>query len=181
MEGQSLSTKDALMHGLIIGLIQVVLTLLIYVFGVEYLTKWWLSLIVLTIFLVTLVISGKKFRSANNGVATLKEMFGFLIVTFLSAFIISTIFNIVLHNVIDPGLALQMKEILINDTVSLMERFGGSDDDIDEAVSRFATFEQEFTPLKQLMGIVWAPIWGGIIVLIISASLKKSRGIFDEE
>ncbi|MBR9831493.1 DUF4199 domain-containing protein [bacterium] len=179
METETLYTKDALIHGLVIGLIQIIFTLIVYVSGVEYLTKWWLGVVSIIGFLILLVISGLQFRKSNNGFATLKELFGFLIVTFLSAYTLSTIFNIVLHNLIDPGLALQMKEYLIRDTTELIERFGGSDEDIEKTIYGFSNFEDSFKPAQQFMSIVWSTIWGGIIVLIISAFLKKSKSVFE--
>lgn len=179
MENRDALIKSALKYGLLIGLVQVVLTLITYLMGVEFMSKWWIGTLILVLAIVFLVVAGKKLRSENGGFISFGNLFILVWIVFCTSFAVGTIFNILLYNVIDPNLAANMVEIIIENTTSMMERFGTPDDAIDDAIANMGNLGEEFTPMGQLKSLLVWVIIGAVISAIVAAILKKNNESLD--
>lgn len=172
--------KDALKMGAFFGLIQVVITMLLYVMGVEYMVKWWAGVLVIVSIIVMQIVAGKRWRTSNNDIAPFGKMFLFLWLNYIALMFVSTVFNVVLYTMIDPDLALNMKEAVIESTMSMMEGFGLEGEALDQALAGFDDFEDKFSFMGQMKTMFISFIGGAVLAAILALFLKKEEPMFDE-
>jgi hypothetical protein len=171
---------EAFKMGAIIGLVQIVLTLLLYIMGIEYMVKWWVSILVIVSIIALLVVYGLKWRKSVGGYATFGEIFQFQFVAFAATMFVSTLFNILLYNVIDGELALNMKEAVVDSTMAMMEGFGIEGEALDAALVEFDDFEDNFSVVGLLMSFIKSLIGGAVLAAILSLFLKKNEEMFPD-
>lgn len=172
--------KNAINFGVILGIIQIIFTMLLYVMGVEYLGDWKMGMLGLLIFLVAMIICAIKFKKLNGGFIEFKNIFGKLLLVFVVAGVVSTIMNIVLYNVIDPGLASAMKEAQIENTVKMMEGFGAPEEAMEGIAIGFEGFEEKFTVGGLFVQLIWSIVGGAILAAILGAIFKKKDNSLEE-
>lgn len=111
-----------------------------------------------------------SFKSALGGIFT---MF------FVQALIV--FFFTIFFGKIEPGYVQKMKDITANTTTQMLERFGMSQDKIDEALAmNEAKMEKQFNPgIKELfIGLGTVAIMYFIVALIFAAIFKKDPPVF---
>jgi len=168
-------------YGLVLGLIQVMLTLLLYLLGTEVMAKWWVSILVLVLTLGLLTASTLKWRKERGGTAVFKEAFSFVFFNFVTLSLISTVFNILLYNVIDPSLPVALKEAVIDSTMGMMESFGAPEEAVDQAMAELdKEFADKFSVSALSMQFLYSLIFGLVISLVLGAILKKNPNEFEE-
>src|SRR5436853_13960 len=116
--------KNGLTYGAILGLISVASTTLIYVIDLKLFMSWWLggfSLILNIVIGVSLVSKTKK--QLNNTIS-FKEAFSVYFIAGAIGSTISSLYNYILFNFIDPQAKETLKEMTIEYTVKMMEKFG---------------------------------------------------------
>lgn len=173
--------QTALKFGLIVGGIQVVYTLLLYVLGLEYLSGWGTSFLGIIIFLTAMSISAFQLRKAAGGFIEFKPLLGKVLIVFIGAMALSTIFNILLYNVIDTSLAMSMQEAQIEQLMSFMEGLGTPDSEIDKAMEPLENFAAQFSVANLSVGFIWSIVWGAILSAILAAIFKKDKNPFEDE
>ena len=159
-------------YGLFVAGFQIAVTLILYILGPEMMANTWAGISTFVISLGILVYGVIDYRKQNGGFLEFKEAFklGFLVL--MVAAILGVLFNGLLYTVIDPGLPEQLKEIAIENTVRMMEKFGSTEADIDDAVDRIQA--QSFTLGAQLTNLLWAVPVNALFAVIIAAFLKLS-------
>ena len=168
-------------HGLVIGLVQILITLLLYLLGTEVMAKFWVSILVFIVTLVLLIISTLRWRRERGGIAIFKDAFVFIFFNFLTLTLISTVFNILLYNLIDPGLPLELKESVIDSTMGVMESFGAPEDAVDQAIADLdKEFAGKFSVSSLSLQYLYSLIFGAFISLILGAILKKKPDSIEE-
>ncbi|MBL4707823.1 MAG: DUF4199 domain-containing protein [Flavobacteriales bacterium] len=173
--------QTALKFGLIVGAIQIVFTLLLYVLGLEYLSSWGMSFLGIAIFLTAMCVSSFQLRKTAGGFIEFKSLIGKVLIVFIGAMALSTIFNILLYNVIDTNLAGAMQEAQIEQISSFMEGIGAEDDDIDKAIQPLDNFADQFSVANLSVGFIWSIVWGVILASILAAIFKKNKNPFEED
>lgn len=167
--------ENAIKHGLILGAISVVLTLLFYAIDYTLLATIKVGLLSLLIFLGYGIYAGIAYRKEIGGFLSFKHAFlhGFLVFA-ISAFI-STLFSILLYTVIDPELPGKLTEVSIQNAQEMMTSFGMPEgEQMDEALEKARTDAQDRYTLGGLaMGYVWALIFCAVFALISGAIVKK--------
>lgn len=165
--------KSGLRYGINLGLIQIMVALLLYLMGVEYMVKWWVGLLNLVVIIGLLVYFGKKWRSSVGGFSDFKSMYMLLLSTHVVSLIIATVFNLLMYNVIDTNLAQNMEEHVIKNTVEMMENFGAPEESIEQTIVGLETFAEKFSVLGMLEQLFWSVIVGAILLTIPALILKK--------
>ncbi len=179
IDNKALAT-DAFKMGAIFGLIQIVITMLLYVMGVETMVSYASSAIVLISILGCLIYGGIKWRKSNNNVALYGKMFLFIWICSIALFTVSTIFNILLYNVIDPDLAANMTEAIIENTMSMMEGFGVPDEALDQTMAELEKVGDKFKPGAQIQSMFMTYIGLAVLAAILALFLKKEEKVFDD-
>lgn len=163
----------ALKHGLYLGILMILLTAIMYAVNLDLMTKWWLNIILFAIILTFGIVSSMKSRKLLNGFITFKQAFSSYFITVAIGVILSTIFSIILFNVIDPEAAEVLKEKIVQTSVQMMENFGAPKSEIDKAVAAMNEQDQ-FSVISQLKSIAWQLLVYSVIGLIVALIVKKS-------
>ncbi len=169
--------KNGINFGIITGIISVLITTSIYIVDLSLMTKWWLGLSILAIYIIIGCVLLSRTKKDLGGFMTFKEGFTTYFISALIGIAISVIFNILLFNVIDPEAAVALKEMTLESTADMMKKFGAPTSEIKKAVEKLQDYDQ-FSALEQLKGSIWSIVGAAIFGLILSAIFKKDKPVF---
>lgn len=173
MEEKSLFWKNSLKHGLIVGLVIIIYSVLLYVLELNLIQA--LGYVVYVIFIAGFILGTKAFRDTNlNGNISYGKAFGYSIVILLVASIIYSIYSYLLIAVIDPDLVDKM--IAVGEE-KMLEK-GMTDDQIEMAQSMQKKFMSP--SIMSIFTFVGTMFFGTIIALITSAIVKKEGDPYQE-
>jgi hypothetical protein len=113
--------KIALNVGLFLGLTLTLLIALIYAIDLNLFTKSWIGIINVLIITVFGVLSTTQYKKNVGGFINFKTAFTSFFITVLIGFMISTLFNLLLFNVIDVEAKTILSENVIKYTVEMMQ------------------------------------------------------------
>jgi len=163
-------------NGLFLGIALTVLSLVIYLISPQFFVAGWgmaFSGISLLVYLFFMIMTGRNYKSDNEGFASFGEILKPIFITALIGGVMHTIFNYCLFNFIDPDLAN-----FLQDTMMANFEDSGflSEDQIEEMQDQMEA-ENSFDPSisKTMLNAGVGAIVGFIISLIIAAVQKKDR------
>ncbi len=136
--------KQALNFGLYMGLSLIVVAAVCYVINVGLLANFWVGLLNLLIVFAFAIFSCYATRKIM-GFPNFKEVFTSYTITVALGLAISTLFTIILFNLIDPGAAEIIKEQSIVEMQSIMERFNAPQTEIDKAILQAQNADNNFS------------------------------------
>jgi hypothetical protein len=175
--GKSTLQSNAIKHGLILSAITIVLTLVLYAVDYTLLATIKFALLSLLIFLGYGIYAGITYRKEAGGFLSFKNAFLHGFIVFAVCAVISTIFNILLHTVIDPELGKKLTDVTLQNTEEMMRSFGMPEgEQMDEALEKARTdAEGRYTLGGLSLGLVWALIGSAVFALISGAIAKKKQ------
>ena len=160
-------------YGIILGLILIFVTVISYVVNIELLVNFWLSLLIMPIVIISFgVVSTAKSKNLLNGFISFKQAFSSYFITVAIAVIISTLFSVILFNFIDPDAAIQLKELVIEKSTAMMEKFGAPQSEIDKALIKMEN-QDTFAVGTQLRSLAQSLLFFTVIGLIVALIMKK--------
>jgi hypothetical protein len=165
-----------LKFGMFSALASVLVFVVIYIGGVAWFSSplAWLSYVVPIVFCVIACITAKK---SNEGYLEFKEAlkicFGILVLTGLA----SSIVSYVLFNYIDVAFADSLKQLSIEKTQEIMEKFKVPAEETEKAINTIAN-KNIFALGEIIKGFTLGCIGYFIEALIIAAIIKKKRPEF---
>ncbi|MFO7823679.1 MAG: DUF4199 domain-containing protein [Cyclobacterium sp.] len=166
--------RAALNAGLVIGLIMLVINFVVYFMDYSYLVSTWYGITVLVLFFGQVIYFGIQYRKELGGYMDFGAAFQFSFVTLIVSGLITTLGNMLLYFVIDPGLPELLVETQLENMVAMLDSFGAgesiSGDQIDEMRSEMAN---SFTLGGQIKAFGISLIVYAILALILGAILKK--------
>ncbi|MBK8055076.1 MAG: DUF4199 domain-containing protein [Saprospiraceae bacterium] len=161
-------------YGMYLGIITILVQLVSYY--VTPINVWMQMLLGFVIMIVLFYLAGKAEREANGGVLSYGQALKTTFLTGLTGTVISTLFSIILIQLIDPSLVEKLAEISVETARSMMEKFGMPEDQMAAALEKA---EEEaanaFTPGKMLLQIVYGSIFVLIFAAIVSIFVKKNE------
>ncbi len=173
---QSNLTSHAIRWGLILGVINIIIVLLIYVIDVTLLADWKIAVFLFILNIGLVVYAGIQFRNSGDGFLSFKAAFGHTFLVFAIAGLLGTIFQFLLYNVIDPSAAETIVEASIDNQVAIMESFGMDESQIEQSMEGV---EEKTRGQFQLAGLFFAYLVTLVIYLFISlivgAIVKKNN------
>ena len=129
--------QTAITYGVITGLIYLALTFGAWAVGT---TDTFVSITGITTFIpyviVTLIIVGIKLRKSNDNLMSFQEALKFSFLAYVIYALIEAVGNYVLYAMIDPDLTAKVMEITMQKTMKMMEAFGASEQQMEEAVGK---------------------------------------------
>ncbi|RZS75918.1 DUF4199 domain-containing protein [Pseudobacter ginsenosidimutans] len=176
--GTTAKSNVGLTYGLIGGIAMIVYTLCLYLVGIQAFMNFGLAFLVYGIIIFIAVLAGLKQKKLQGGYLSFAEALKTVFLTFVLAFLLSTIFNFVLLNYIDPGFRDQMAQATMEKLEGIMRRLGAPDSDIEKAMEGAASADN-YTFAKMLLGYGTMCILFCLISLVIAAIIKKNRPPFD--
>jgi hypothetical protein len=176
MSATESKTNAGLTYGTIAGLIVCVVTLLLYLGGLDmYLSP--VGYVSYLVIITMAILAAMKVRKANEGYLEFGEALKVTFTVFALALLMQTIFTYILFNFIDVGFKQAVSQAVLDKTEQMMKKFGASDSQIDEALEAERGKDQ-FAISRVLLGYAISCIVAFIFCLIISVIVKKSKPEF---
>jgi len=164
--------KNGVTFGIILGLFSVIFTTLIYVIDLKLFTSWWIGIVSIVIAITIGVVLVSKTKKQLNGVLPFKEAFTVYFIAALIGSIISTIYNYVLFNIIDPAAKETIKNMTIKYTSDMMEKMGTPTAQINETMQKLSETDN-YTLGNMLFGLAIVLVFQAIFGLILAAIFKS--------
>lgn len=168
-------------YGLISAAIGIVYTVIGYVTGnTSLFTTWWLGILVAVIGIAIVATGTVKYKGTQGGYLSFKDAFMVSFLIFFFAGIISTIFNMLIFNVVDPGFAEELNQAILETTINQMEKFGAPEQAITEAITKMEEQGGQFSFGNQVKSFGFGLIFYAVLSLIIAAFTKKNAPVFED-
>lgn len=164
--------KNAINHGVILGLMLALSTTVMYAFNTELFTKWWIGIMSLLLVVVMGIIATAKSKGLTGGFMSFKEAFSAYFITCAVGLAISTAAGILIFTVVDPDLAQYLNERGMEIAQEYMVRFGAPQAEIDKAMAELAT-KDNFSVVNQAKSYASLLIFHAVIGLLIGLIFKK--------
>jgi hypothetical protein len=157
--------KNAARNGAILGGIGIALTTVFYVVDPSLLVDWKVGILFILIFIGWVIYAGITYRKEVGGYLSYGKAFQHGYVLLITGGILTTIFSIVLYNVIDPSLPQTLADISVEKTGEMLAGFGTPQDKIDEQLE---TMRVEMPARFGVVGLLKQFGWGILINAVIS-------------
>ena len=167
-----------LQSGLVLGVTLGILILAAYFMGVETMVSWWVSLLNIGLVIGCPVYFAVNWKKRCGGYIEFKNAFLIIFLIFSIGTFLSTLFNITLYTVIDPGLPEAIFNAAIEKSTAMMQRFGAPDDKIDEVIEKMQNNKGDFSAASMMKGYFGYLMAGIIIALIGAGIIKKNKSVF---
>jgi len=175
-ETQPTLMNHAVKWGVIVGVINIILLLLIYVIDITLLANWWVGILFLIINLIVVIYAGINFRNTGDGYLRFGKAFTYSFVLLIVAGLIGLVFRIILFLVIDPDAVSVIADATVDKTEQMLSNFGMDDSQIDEAVEKAReNVVKQYTVSGMLIGYLISIIFAAIGALIVGAIIKKKN------
>ena len=167
--------SSAINHGLYLGGLLSLFTVIGYAINLELLVNFWLTLLILPIIIIAFgIISIAKSKSLLNEFLNFKQAFSSYFITVAIGILISTAVSIIIFNFIDPDAALALKELIVEKTINFMEGMGAPAETIAENVDKIES-QDTFGIGTQLKSLAQSLVFFAVIGLIVAAIMKKKN------
>lgn len=164
--------KNGVTFGIILALFSILFTTSIYVIDLHLFLSWWIGIVAIVISIAIGVVLVSKTKKQLGGNITFKEAFTVYFIASLIGSLVSTIYNYVLFNFIDPQAKETLKEMTMKYTADMLEKFGAPAESVNQTMQKLA--ETDNYSLGNLMfGFAISLVISAIIGLIIAAIFKS--------
>ena len=167
--------NHAIRFGVILGAISIALVVIFYVVDFTMMAGFKFMGLLLILGLGVVIYAGINYRNEIGGYLPYGKAFvhGFVILAVSG--LLTTAFNIVLYQVVDPELGQKMTDAVILNTENMLAGFGVPQSSIDQAVEGMrAEMPEQFTVVGLCFGYLKALIWYAVIVVITSLFVRKN-------
>lgn len=164
--------KNGITFGVMIGVASALVTATIYAIDLKLFTSWWMGLLGIVISFTLSIILLSKTKKELNGIFTFKDAFTTYFIAAVTGTLISTAFNILLFNVIDPEAKDTLNELVMKYTVEMMQKFGTPASAINETIDKMKT-SNPYSTIELLKGSAFAIAISSIFGLIFAAFFKS--------
>jgi Protein of unknown function (DUF4199) len=165
--------KNGITFGVIIGLYSILSTTLKYVIDVNLFISSWLGFVEIGVYLILAIVLLSKTKKQLNGIFSFKEAFTTFFIMALIGIVLSTIFNIILFNFIDPSLKETIKELTMKLMKKTFEKIGSSAMGKDIMMELAKT--DQFSISSLIKGMFTNLVVSAIFGLIFAAFFKTSN------
>lgn len=132
----------------------------------------------LLIYMGMAIYAGMDYRKSVGGFLGYGKAFQHGLVAFAISGLVSTLFGLVLYNVIDSELPQKLVDASVENARAMMEQFGAPEDSIEQGLEKArADTADRFTILGQAKGYIWIVVVSAIMSLITSLFVKKNQPI----
>ena len=166
--------NQGLKFGLIMGFIQIAVTLLLYIIDKNLLVDFKIIFVLLLLAIVLMVLPVRAYKKQNNGSILFSEAFYICLIAIAGGTLLGNVFSYFLYNIIDPTLPEFIKEQTIEKTVAFMERMGTPQEDIEKGIAPLLEQDFNMTPAK-LGGMFFQSVLFGAIPALIIAAIMRTR------
>ena len=174
MESNQSPAQAAVKPGLLIGIILTVISFLVYFVDYRLLASGWVSFLSLLVYGGLVIYFGIQYRKELGGYMDFGPAFQFSFFTLLIILAISTLGNMLLFGVIDPGLPEKMADVGLENAMEIMDNFGVGDAMSSEQMDMMRQGVLDgYTVSGMLKGAGVAVLFYAVLALILGAIIKK--------
>ncbi|MGL5112087.1 MAG: DUF4199 domain-containing protein [Flavobacterium sp.] len=166
--------KNGVTFGVVIGVLSSILTTAIYAIDLNLFIKPWIGLVSMGVYLIIGIVLLAKTKKEIQTEYSFKDAFTTYFIAAVVGILISTLFNIVLWNFIDPTAKETLNELTIKYTISLMQKFGTPASAINEAIKSM----KESSPYdidSLLKGMITTIVFSSVFGLLMAAFFKTRK------
>ena len=164
--------KNGITYGIVLGVILALVTATMYAINLKLFVSGWIGALTFIIYLLIGILLLTKTKNEINGFFSFKDAFTTYFIAVLAALLISTLFSVLLFNVIDPEAKETISEYLIKYMAETLQKFGTPASSINEALAKMKE-TNPFSALEQLKGLVFSLALYSILGLILAAFFKS--------
>lgn len=164
--------KNGITFGIILGLFSVLFTTAVYAIDIKLFTSWWIGLFSIAVSITIGVVLVSKTKRQLNGVYPFKDVFTTYFIAALIGSFISTFYNYLLFNIIDPSAKETIKEITLKYTADMMEKMGAQSAQVNETMQKLAETDN-YSLGNMLFGLAVVLVFQAIFGLILAAIFKS--------
>jgi len=165
--------RNGISFGVLIGIVSALITATIYAVDINLFISGWLGASIIGIYIIISIILLVKTKKDLNGVFPYKDAFTTYFIAAVIGIAISTLFNIILFNFIDPSLKDTLKELTAKYTVEMMKKFGTPTSAINEAMKKLNE-NNPYSIVELLKGSVYNIVFNSIFGLLMAAFFKSN-------
>ncbi|MCC5916632.1 MAG: DUF4199 domain-containing protein [Cryomorphaceae bacterium] len=166
--------SEASRWGLTMAAVNVGFYLIAFFINRELFANFWATTFLLLFNLAIMTVAALMAKQKMEGFIEFKEAFSVSFLAGLISSILITFVVIIMFNFVDTNAAAEVQDIILERTIAMAERFGGSTDQLDEIATQI-TENNSFSTGSQVKGFFRGLILYAIISLIIAAFMKKTR------
>ena len=161
-------------NGAIVGAAFGAVSILLYAISESLLANGILGFLLLLAYAVVFGIIGVRYRRHVGGFLSYGQAYSAIFLMVFVSIVVSTVFNIILYQLIDPDLGFRLTEMSIETSEDMMRRFGAPEDQIQTTLAELRG-TNSYTLGKQLMGILYVGVIGNALVTLILALIAKKN------
>jgi hypothetical protein len=162
--------------GLITASIGIILTIIWYVVDYALLGDWKIGLLSIAIYIGLLIYTGITYRNEVGGFLSYGKAFQYTMIVVIVSGIVTTIFNLLLYQVINPELGAMVTDAAVQNQEEMMRSMGAPESSIEQGVADARTrMENQFTVGGQLLGTAFILGGGAILALLTSLVVRKNQ------
>jgi hypothetical protein len=167
---------NVLRYGITVGLVISGYMALLYSAGMDVFANWWYSVIMYPISIGLICYFTINLRNSNESEPfNFKQTFVILLSMLMIAMLVSTLWNIVLFNVIDTSLAKELSVRILEETEATMEKWGAPEEAIKETLKEMRDLPEQFKPVAQLLSWLKGGLFMALISLICASFIKRKE------
>lgn len=170
-------TKEGIKYGVILGLVGVFLMYGSWAMGLDAFIKVTSIGAFVPYIIITLIVAGLNLRKQNGNILPFKDAMKFTFLTYVIVAVITAIATYILYNIVDKELTQKSFEIGLEKTRTLMEKFGASEEQIDEALKKAEAEGQESGFKKIFLGTGLGLIWDFVKSLLITIIIRRENKV----
>ncbi|WP_309642134.1 DUF4199 domain-containing protein [Flavobacterium sp.] len=163
--------KNGIAYGIFLGLFSIVVTASIYAIDLALFTNMWVGISTLIIYIIIGVMVVNKTRNQLKTI-TFKEAFTVFFITAVIGITLSTLFNIILFNLIDPAAKETIQQLTIKYAAEMMQKFGAPAASINEAISKMEETDN-FSIGSLIKGMFTSYLVNAVFGLLLAAIFKS--------
>lgn len=161
-------------NGAVVGAVFGAISILLYAISESLLANGILGFLLLLAYAVVFAIIGVSYRKHVGGFMTYGQAYSAIFVMIFVSILVSTVFNVILYQLIDPDLGYRLTEISIETSESMMRRFGAPEEQIQSTLAEMRG-TNNYTIGKQLLGVLYIGVIGNALVTLILALIAKKN------
>ena len=171
--------KIGMKYGLMLAAISSGYYLVAYLFDENLFANMWMGLIIMVVAFSLLIMSVVTLKKEQGGYVKFKDAASVFTFSWIINVAVSIVITILLFHVIDPELGDRVKEMTIESTVSMLEKFGTPQEAMDEAIAKIKETDQ-FAIGEIFQGNLISIVFALIMGLIVAAFFKKEKPVFED-
>lgn len=155
------------------GIVSALITATIYAVDINLFISGWLGISIIGVYIIISIILLIKTKKDLNGNFPFKEAFTTYFIAALIGIAISTLFNIILFNFIDPSVKETLKELTAKYTMEMLQKFNTPTAAINEAMKKLNE-NNPYSIVELLKGSIYNIVFNSIFGLLMAAFFKSN-------